>query len=339
MRRPTLIRHRATISLPTKAPHGRGGDGPEMGDVAEMNKPGYRLVGSQPAGEHDHGDHEQPGPSLRPVRSRRCSAENSPLHNRSDGGRFWIFLGSGCAPLVEFDRFDRCPKGGRRRTDECGSAARGGELVQTAACRCRRRLTVRGLVQGVGFRPFVYALARECGLSGEVGNTADGVLIEVEGPADAVAGFGARVISRAPPLARIDDLDTAEMACRGGTEFVIQTSRRNSGRTLVSPDVATCADCLAELADPANRRYRHPFISCVNCGPRFTIVVDLPYDRPSTTMAELPLCGDCAAEYADPDDRRFHAQTVACPQCGPTLTLRNPTELEREQVGGAAIAE
>jgi hydrogenase maturation protein HypF len=196
---------------------------------------------------------------------------------------------------------------------------------------------VRGLVQGVGFRPFVYALARECGLSGEVRNTGDGVLIEVEGPADAVSRFADRLSSGAPPLARIDGLATAVIGCRGGTEFVIRDSCGNGGRTLVSPDVATCADCLVELADPTNRRFRHPFISCTNCGPRFTIVVELPYDRPATTMAGLPLCATCAAEYADPGDRRFHAQTVACPACGPTLTLHRPAE--RDLAGDAAMIE
>ena len=209
--------------------------------------------------------------------------------------------------------------------------------MQISANRCRRKLTVRGLVQGVGFRPFIYALARECGLSGEVANTGDGVLIEVEGPADAVAGFADLVTSRAPPLARIEHIASVPIACRAGTEFLIRSSRGGAGRTLVSPDVATCADCLGELADPANRRYRHPFISCTNCGPRFTIVTGLPYDRPATTMAGLPLCRGCAAEYADPGDRRFHAQTVACPDCGPTLTLHRPAE--HDQVAGAAIAE
>lgn len=196
---------------------------------------------------------------------------------------------------------------------------------------------MRGLVQGVGFRPFVYALARECGLAGEVGNTGDGVLIEVEGPPEVVAGFTALVISRAPPLARIDGIAGETIGCHGGTEFVIRDSVAGAGRTLVSPDVATCADCLSELADPTNRRYRHPFISCTNCGPRFTIVVRLPYDRPLTTMAELPLCADCADEYADPADRRFHAQTVACPNCGPTLTLSRAAE--RDLVGETAITE
>lgn len=196
---------------------------------------------------------------------------------------------------------------------------------------------MRGLVQGVGFRPFVYALAREFGLSGEVSNTPDGVLIEVEGPAAVIAGFADLVVSGAPPLARVDGIETAVTACRGGTEFVIRDSPGGSGRTLVSPDVATCADCLSDLADRTNRRYRHAFISCTNCGPRFTIVVGLPYDRPSTTMAELPLCADCACEYADPADRRFHAQTIACPECGPTLTLFSPAQ--RDKLGEDAITE
>jgi hydrogenase maturation protein HypF len=202
----------------------------------------------------------------------------------------------------------------------------------------RRRLgcTVRGVVQGVGFRPFVYALARELALSGSVANTADGVVIEVEGSPAAVAEFRARLGTHAPPLARVEEIISVVLPCRGGTDFVITESAGGPGRTLVSPDVATCADCLAELADPADRRHRHAFISCTNCGPRFTIVLRLPYDRPATTMAELPLCPACAAEYADPADRRFHAQTVACPDCGPVLTLHQPGEPDR--VGDAALA-
>ncbi len=192
--------------------------------------------------------------------------------------------------------------------------------------RSRERFAVHGLVQGVGFRPFVYALAREFGLGGEVGNTGDGVVIEVEGAPDALGGFAAGLVSRAPPLARIEGVDRTPIPVRGGTGFVIRDSQGGPARTLVSPDIATCPDCRAELADPDDRRYRHPFISCTNCGPRFTIVVDLPYDRPATTMAELPLCATCAAEYADPGDRRFHAQTIACPDCGPTLTLARPGE-------------
>lgn len=210
-------------------------------------------------------------------------------------------------------------------------------LRPAASLRSRQRLTVRGLVQGVGFRPFVYALAREYGLSGEVGNTGTGVLIEIEGSPAAVAQFATRLVSRPPPLARIDDVASSTIDCRGGTEFLIRDSDDAPGRTLVSPDVATCADCLAELADPTNRRFRHPFISCTNCGPRFTVIRGLPYDRPLTTMAELPLCADCARDYADPANRRFHAQTIACPACGPVLTLTQATEPDLQ--GDAALRQ
>jgi hydrogenase maturation protein HypF len=200
----------------------------------------------------------------------------------------------------------------------------------------RRRLHVAGLVQGVGFRPFVYVLARDLGLSGSVRNGSDGVTIDVEGPPAAVETFDRRLTAEAPPLARIDRVRRTDVPPLGGTSFVIEDSHGGSGRTLVSPDVATCEDCLAEFSDPDDRRYRHPFISCTNCGPRFSVVVDLPYDRPATTMASLPLCAACAAEYADPTDRRFHAQTVACPDCGPTLTLEAPASAAVS--GDAAVA-
>ncbi len=176
-------------------------------------------------------------------------------------------------------------------------------------------------MQGVGFRPFVYALASKFGLSGSVGNDGSGVTIEIEGSAVAVAEFRHRLPIDAPPLARIDAITVEVITTQGGTGFSITQSRAGSGRTLISPDIATCEDCLAELADREDRRYRHPFISCTNCGPRFTIVTDLPYDRPATTLATLPLCAACAAEYADPIDRRFHAQPIACPDCGPMLTV------------------
>ena len=207
-----------------------------------------------------------------------------------------------------------------------GSGAAGQHHRGVEPSRVRRLLAVTGLVQGVGFRPYVYALARELGLSGSVGNAADGVIVEVEGSASVVAEFHRRLGPEAPVLAHVETVTAEQMPCRGGTEFVIEPSRHGPGRTLVSPDIATCEACRAELADPADRRYRHPFISCTNCGPRFTVVVDLPYDRPMTTMAELPLCSACAAEYADPANRRFHAQTVACPDCGPVLTLHRPGE-------------
>jgi hydrogenase maturation protein HypF len=191
--------------------------------------------------------------------------------------------------------------------------------------RERRRFDVHGVVQGVGFRPFVYVTASALLLTGSVANDEGGVVVEVEGDADAVAEFAARLRADAPPLAAIESIRSTALPVRGGTGFTIAESSRNGGtRTLAAPDVATCADCLRELADPADRRYRHPFISCTNCGPRFTIITDLPYDRPATTMAGFPMCAACAREYADPADRRFHAQPIACHDCGPTLTLVRP---------------
>ncbi|MFG3104406.1 carbamoyltransferase HypF [Streptomyces sp. NPDC048182] len=194
----------------------------------------------------------------------------------------------------------------------------------TAPAR-RVRVVVRGVVQGVGFRPFVYALAVRGGLTGHVTNTGDGVVAEVEGPSAAVDGFCARLSAEAPPLAVVESVETAELPCAaadGDRGFRIVASRSGGpARTLVAPDTATCAECLAELADPADRRHRHPFIACTHCGPRFTIVTGLPYDRDHTTMAGFPLCADCAREYEDPADRRFHAQPVACPACGPRLRL------------------
>jgi hydrogenase maturation protein HypF len=204
--------------------------------------------------------------------------------------------------------------------------------------RVRSRVLVTGVVQGVGFRPFVYSLARELGLSGQVGNTAAGVVAEVEGPAAAVAAFADRIDTDAPPLAVVSSVTPQPLPPLGGTEFTILDSTAGAGRTLVSPDVATCADCWAEFADPSDRRYRHPFISCTNCGPRFTIITGLPYDRPATTMAGFPLCPDCAREYADPADRRFHAQPIACPACGPRLRLSRPgleTTYDEDALAGA----
>ena len=164
--------------------------------------------------------------------------------------------------------------------------------------RRRCRLRVRGLVQGVGFRPFVYATAAELGLTGSVANSADGVSIDVEGTASALEMFAGRLRSQAPPLAMVVSVDSEELDVRGGTGFVIESSRPGDrARTLASPDVTTCRDCLNELVDPANRRYRHPFITCTNCGPRFTIITALPYDRAQTTMAGFAMCAACRAEY------------------------------------------
>ncbi|MEU7034633.1 carbamoyltransferase HypF [Streptomyces sp. NPDC046237] len=203
----------------------------------------------------------------------------------------------------------------------------------------RSRVVVRGVVQGVGFRPYVYALATGLRLSGHVTNTADGVVAEVEGdPAD-VAAFCARLAPDAPPLARVESVEAAEVAASGGRGFTIVPSRQGGAvRTLVPPDTATCDDCLAELANPADRRYLHPFVTCTHCGPRFTIVTGLPYDRVHTTMAGFPMCPDCAREYGDPADRRFHAQPVACPACGPRLRLVTADAWSAAEAGADPVA-
>jgi hydrogenase maturation protein HypF len=186
----------------------------------------------------------------------------------------------------------------------------------------RTRVRVEGIVQGVGFRPFVHALAGRLGLAGLVGNDAGGVFVEVEGSSETVERFLEALAAEAPPLAVIERVTATPLAPTGISGFAIAPSQAGGERqALVSPDTATCADCLAELADPADRRHRYPFINCTNCGPRFTIVRDVPYDRPATTMASFAMCADCAREYHDPGDRRFHAQPVCCPACGPSLAL------------------
>lgn len=201
-----------------------------------------------------------------------------------------------------------------------GSGAR--ETEDAEQPRVRRRFEVRGVVQGVGFRPFVYVTAAELALTGSVSNTGSGVVAEVEGDADAVAEFGRRLRADPPPLAVVESVAVTEQPPTGGAEFVIAASSTSDRvRTLVSPDTATCRDCLAELRDPADRRHRHPFITCTHCGPRFTIVTGMPYDRAATTMAAFDMCDDCRAEYDDPRDRRFHAQPIACHACGPRLEL------------------
>jgi hydrogenase maturation protein HypF len=191
--------------------------------------------------------------------------------------------------------------------------------------RRRMRITVRGVVQGVGFRPFVYTAAAALGLAGSVRNDSSGAIIEIEGSDDDIGEFLDRLRCQPPPLAIIESIDSQKIPPIGGTGFAIaDTSRTDGGRTLASPDVAMCDDCAAELRDPANRRFRHPFVNCTNCGPRFTIIGSLPYDRPSTTMAAFQMCPQCAREYADPADRRFHAQPICCPGCGPTMRYRRP---------------
>ncbi len=193
------------------------------------------------------------------------------------------------------------------------------------------RIHVSGVVQGVGFRPFVYGLAQRHDLKGWVRNSSSGVDIEVDGPAAVLTDFTHDLLTELPPLARIDDWQITERPPNGCTDFTILESKPELGAFQpISPDMTICPDCLHELFDPADRRYRYPFINCTNCGPRYTIIRDIPYDRPLTTMAGFPLCAECAAEYRDPLDRRFHAQPVACPVCGPRLWLETPTTKDFE---------
>ncbi len=192
--------------------------------------------------------------------------------------------------------------------------------------RIRTRVRVTGIVQGVGFRPFVYSLATGLGLGGLVGNDVDGVFAEVEGAPEAVEKFMVALSRDAPPLASVERIATSPLRPQGSTVFSIARSQPGGERrTLVSADTATCDDCLAELADPADRRFGYPFLNCTNCGPRFTIVTGVPYDRALTTMAGFAMCGPCAAEYHDPANRRFHAQPTCCPGCGPRLRLVDHT--------------
>jgi hydrogenase maturation protein HypF len=188
--------------------------------------------------------------------------------------------------------------------------------------RERREISVRGIVQGVGFRPFVYALARRHGLSGLVRNDAEGVRIEVEGAPEGMDLFLRAIEEDAPPLAVVESVGWQPLPALGDRGFRIEESREGDRRrAFVSPDVATCDDCLAELLDPADRRHRYPFTNCTNCGPRFTITRSVPYDRATTTMSLFEMCPDCQREYDDPADRRFHAQPNACPVCGPRVRL------------------
>ena len=187
----------------------------------------------------------------------------------------------------------------------------------------RTALLAAGQVQGVGFRPFIYRLAVEGGLSGSVGNTSDGVRIEVQGPPEQVDTFAVRLRRELPPLARLTRLEITELPpVDGETEFVIVASHGHAGHSvLVSPDVGICEDCLRDMHTPGDPRFGYAFTNCTNCGPRYTITRSIPYDRATTSMACFPFCPRCEAEYRDPLDRRFHAQPVACPQCGPRLWL------------------
>ena len=185
----------------------------------------------------------------------------------------------------------------------------------------RVRLDITGVVQGVGFRPAVARIAAEFGISGWVYNDAGSVHCEFEGSADDIAAAVDALQHRSPPMARIDTVRSTAVEPTGALGFqIIESQTGDESRTLVPPDIAVCADCLREMRDPADRRFGHPFITCTNCGPRYTVITDLPYDRPATTMAGFPMCDACSVEYHDPRDRRFHAQTIACPDCGPRLS-------------------
>ncbi|MDH3706999.1 MAG: carbamoyltransferase HypF, partial [Acidimicrobiia bacterium] len=198
------------------------------------------------------------------------------------------------------------------------------------------RIELTGVVQGVGMRPFVHRLACELGLDGRVGNDTGTVFIEVTGPADTIDELVTRLASEAPPLAHIESLRRQPGPAWPEPGFHITDSRvLADARTAVPPDTAVCDRCLAELFDPSDRRYRHPFITCTDCGPRLTIVTGLPYDRAATTMAGFTMCASCRREYTDPTNRRFHAQPIACHHCGPVLSLRRGAS----PVGGDPIAE
>jgi hydrogenase maturation protein HypF len=186
-----------------------------------------------------------------------------------------------------------------------------------------KHISVQGVVQGVGFRPFVFRLAHDCGLTGWVLNTSSGVEIEVEGTDESIDRFLDGLVRNAPPLAHIEGLQVTPASPNSYASFEIRESQQDAGYQLISPDIATCSDCTAEIFDPHDRRYRYPFTNCTNCGPRFTIISDIPYDRPNTTMAGFRMCEACRKEYENPLNRRFHAQPNACPVCGPRVWLEN----------------
>ncbi|MHB2024696.1 MAG: carbamoyltransferase HypF, partial [Mycobacteriales bacterium] len=204
--------------------------------------------------------------------------------------------------------------------------------------RTRSRIRVRGIVQGVGFRPFVKRTANALGLSGHVGNDADGVFIEAEGDPAALRALVEALRTRAPALAVVESLQETALPAIGELGFrIVATESGPSVSTWIAADAATCADCLRELGDQKDRRYRYPFINCTNCGPRFSIVCAIPYDRENTTMATFAMCALCAREYHDPGDRRFHAQPTCCPDCGPRLALiQDGHELPTDPISSTA---
>ena len=207
-------------------------------------------------------------------------------------------------------------------------ADRKGKRVNNSPC-CALAILCRGTVQGVGFRPFVYNLAKQLGLSGWVLNSTKGLEIHAEGPADKLEDFVCRIREQPPRLAKIASMEINKVDCCGYTDFSIRLSASEEETdVLVPPDTTVCSDCVTEVLDPEDRHYLYPFTNCTNCGPRFTIVRDFPYDRSNTTMSSFPMCKECREEYNDPADRRFHAQPVACPQCGPQVIFSDSTGQE-----------
>jgi hydrogenase maturation protein HypF len=195
------------------------------------------------------------------------------------------------------------------------------QIARASSCVQRLRMVIRGAVQGVGFRPFVFRLASQLELPGWVSNTAAGVFLEVEGEPERLREFQLRVEREKPSIACIQSLESSILDPLGFSDFEIRKSTTGEKTVLVLPDIATCPACLSDIFDSRNRRYRYPFTNCTNCGPRFTIIEGLPYDRPATTMKKFAMCPDCEREYHDPADRRFHAQPNACPECGPQVQL------------------
>ena len=211
------------------------------------------------------------------------------------------------------------------------------ENAESWSASARRKFQITGVVQGVGFRPFIYRLATECRLSGYVLNDSSGVVIEVQGPRPLVDAFARRISPEAPSMSRIVSLTSADVPLdpQPNGFRILESHGSAEQRVLISPDIATCDDCWRELLDPDDRRYGYPFINCTNCGPRFTIVRDIPYDRPLTTMSAFPMCPECECEYHDPANRRFHAQPNACWKCGPQLEFRS----EGQQASGNPISD
>ena len=199
----------------------------------------------------------------------------------------------------------------------------------------RWRISVLGVVQGVGFRPFVHRLAERRGITGFVRNTSHGVVVEAEGEPPVLDAFCRLLREQLPPLAEVIRLDVTEIPALGERSFAIRESSEEADAfSLVPPDIATCDSCIRDSADPHQRRYGYPFTNCTDCGPRYSIIRSVPYDRPTTTMAAFEMCVACRAEYDDPDDRRFHAQPNACASCGPSLALLSASDLAKGAVPG-----